>query len=118
MGSLMYLNILGKPTDEELVKYLSVHLTSIQEWDPSVIDFSYPEGDGEPVWACEAKHVDLMDPNFDHQGLHTKRAINTLSSLADVHKILVMAIPSSTQACKHQIKSEIPEFDTYRPYFS
>ena len=40
---------IGKPTDEELVKYYSVHLTSIHEWDPSVLDFSYPEGDGEPV---------------------------------------------------------------------
>ena len=28
-----------------------------------------------------------------------------------------MAISSSTQACKHQIKSEIPDFDKYRPYF-
>ena len=50
-GGLMYLSILGKPTDEELVKYPSVHLTSIHEWDPSVLDFSYPERDGEPVWA-------------------------------------------------------------------
>ena len=41
----MYLSILGKPTDEELVKYPSVHLTSIHEWDTSVLDFSYPEGD-------------------------------------------------------------------------
>ena len=47
---LMYLSVLGYPTDEELVKYPSVHLTSIHEWDPSVLDFSYPEGDGEPVW--------------------------------------------------------------------
>ena len=31
----MYLSILGKPTDEELVKYPLVHLTSIHEWDPS-----------------------------------------------------------------------------------
>ena len=43
--------------------------------------------------------------------------INTLSSLADVHKIPPMAISSSTQACKLQIKSEIPDFDPYRPYF-
>ena len=42
-GGLMYLSILGKPTDEELVKYPSVHLTSIYEWDPSVLHFSYPE---------------------------------------------------------------------------
>ena len=31
IGGLMYLSILGKPTDEELVKYPSVHLTSIHE---------------------------------------------------------------------------------------
>ena len=30
-GRLMYLSILGKPTDEELVKYPSVHLTNIHE---------------------------------------------------------------------------------------
>ena len=48
-GGLMYLSILGKPTDEELAKYPSVHLTSIHEWDTSVLDVSYPEGDGEPV---------------------------------------------------------------------
>ena len=30
----MYLSTMGKPTDEELLKYPSVHLTSIHEWDP------------------------------------------------------------------------------------
>ena len=64
-GGLMYLSILGKPTDEELVKYPSVHLTSIHEWDPSVLDFSYPEGDGESVWACDP---DLIDPNLTLKG--------------------------------------------------
>ena len=53
---LMYLSILGKSTDEELVKYPSVHLTSIHEWDPSVLDYSHPEGDGEPVWAIDPQH--------------------------------------------------------------
>ena len=47
----MYLSILGKPTDEELVKYPSVHLTSIHEWDASVLDYNHPECDGEPFWA-------------------------------------------------------------------
>ena len=89
-GGLMYLSILGKPTDEELAKYPSVHLTSIHEWDPSVLDFSYPEGDGEPVWACDPQHLDLLDPNFDPHGLYTKRAINTLSSLADVQPWLFL----------------------------
>ena len=83
-GRLMYLSIMGKPTDEELVKYPSVHLTSIHEWDPSVLDYSYPEDDGGPLWACDQQHLDLLDPNFDTYGLYTKRAINTLSSLAGV----------------------------------
>ena len=69
----MYLSILGKPPDEELVKYPSVHLTSIHEWDPSVLDFSYPEGDGEPVWACHPQHVDPIDPNFVPQGYIQRR---------------------------------------------
>ena len=45
-----------------------------------------PEGDGELVWACDPQHIDLIDPNFDTHGLNTKRAINTLSSLADVQQ--------------------------------
>ena len=53
----MYLSIIGKPTDEEFVKYASVHLTSIHEWDPSVLDCSHPEGDGEPLWVCDPQHL-------------------------------------------------------------
>ena len=30
------------------------------------------------IWACDPQHIDLIDPNFDHHGLHTKRVINTL----------------------------------------
>ena len=48
-GGLMYLSIIGKPTDEELVKHPSFHSTSIHEWDPSVLDYFHPECDGEPI---------------------------------------------------------------------
>ena len=48
-GGLMYLNIMGRPTDEELVKYPFVHLTSMHEWDPSVLDYSHCGGDEEPA---------------------------------------------------------------------
>ena len=115
----MYLSIMGKPTDEELLKYPSVHLTSIHEWDPSVLDYSHPEGDGEPLRACDLQHLDLLDPNFDTHGLYTKRAINTLSSLAGVQQPPPMAISSSKppiQACKHKLKAETPDVDKYRPY--
>ena len=116
----MYLSIMGKPSDEELLKYPSVHLTSIHEWDPSVLDYSHPEGDGEPLWACDPQHLDLLHPNFDTHGLYTKRAINTLSSLAGVQQSLPMVISSTKspiQACKHKLKPETPDFDKYRPYF-
>ena len=116
----MYLSILVKPTDEKKVKYPSVNLTRIHERDPSVLDFSYPEGNGEPVWACDPQHLGLLDPNFDPHGLYTKRAINTLPSLADVQPTSYIAIsPSKSplQTSKHQIKSDTPDFDKYRPYF-
>ena len=114
----MYLSIMGKPTDEELLKYTSVHPTSIHEWDPSVLDYSHPEGDGEPLWACDPQHLDLLDPNFDAHGLYTKRAIYTLSSLTGVQQPPPMAIsPSKSpiQACKHKLKPETPDVDKYRP---
>ena len=117
----MYLNILDKPTDEELVKYPSVHLTSIHEWDPSVLDFSHPEGDGEPVWATDPQETDFLDPNFDTYGLYSKRAINTLSSLADVQQPSPMTLPSpmsTTQANQNKVKPETPDYDKYRSYFS
>ena len=92
----------------------------MHEWDPSVLDYSHPEGDGEPIWACDPQHIDLIDPNFDTHGLYTKRAINTLSSLADVqHKSpIASSSPKSTiQATKHDVTSETPDYDKYRLYF-
>ena len=63
------------------------------------------------LWACDPQHLDLLDPNFDAHGLYTKRAINTLSSLADVQQPPPMAISSS----KPPIQG--PDFDKYRPCF-
>ena len=36
-GRLMYLQLQGIPTDQDLQNYPSVHLTSPHEWDPSVL---------------------------------------------------------------------------------
>ena len=47
-GGLMYLSILGKPTDKDLERYPAVHLTGPHEWDPSVLYYTHPSGDGEP----------------------------------------------------------------------
>ena len=64
----MYLNIMGRSTDEELVKYSSLHLTSMHEWDPSVLDYSRPEGNEEPGWSCDAQHIDLIDSTLTPMG--------------------------------------------------
>ena len=47
-GGLMYLKFQGIPTDMDLQTYPSVHLTSPQEWDPSVLDYVHPKDNGEP----------------------------------------------------------------------
>ena len=82
---LMYLNIMCKPTGEEMIKYPSVRLTSMHEWYPSVLDYSHPEGDEESVWACDPQHRDLIYPAIDTHGLYTRRATNTLSSFTQIH---------------------------------
>ena len=50
----MYLSILGKPTDKDLERYPAVHLTRPHEWDPSVLDYTHPSGDGKPPWSNDS----------------------------------------------------------------
>ena len=50
-GGLMYLSILGKPTDHDLERYPAVHLTGPHEWDPSVLNYTHQSGDGEHPWS-------------------------------------------------------------------
>ena len=38
----MYMNILGKPTDQDSAQYPHVLLTCPHEWDPSVLDYAHP----------------------------------------------------------------------------
>ena len=64
--------------------------------------------------------MDLLDPNIDTYGLYTKRAISTLSSLADVPQPSPMTLPSSmpiTQVNQQNVKLETPDYDKYGPYF-
>ena len=64
-GGLMYLSLLCKCIDENLERYPAVHLTGPHEWDPSVLDFTYPSGDGEPPWSNNPNERFTFDPNFD-----------------------------------------------------
>ena len=96
-GGLMYLSLLGKPTDQDLERYPAVHLTGPHEWDPSVLDYSHPSGDGEPPWSNDPAERYAFDPNFDEFGDYTQRAIQTLSILDDssstlTHVLLILPI--------------------------
>ena len=63
-GGLMYLQLQGIPTDEDLPNCPSVHHTSPHEWDPSVFDYEHPENNGEPEWAIDPNENFQFDPNF------------------------------------------------------
>ena len=47
LDGLMYLQLQGIPTDQDLQNYASVHLTSPHEWDPSVLDYKHSENNAE-----------------------------------------------------------------------
>ena len=69
-GSLMYLSLLRKPTDTDLERYPAVNLTGSHEWDPSVLDYTHPSGNGEPPWPNDPDERFAFDLNFIW-GLHS-----------------------------------------------
>ena len=118
----MYLSILGKPTDTDLERYPAVHLTGPHEWDPSVLDYTHPSGDGEPPWSNDPDERFAFDLNFDEFGNYTKSAIQTLSILDDSTSTLT---PCSTlmtylhvfRTHQHDVSHETPDYENFRLYF-
>ena len=82
-GGLMYLPILGKPTDKDLERYPGVHLTGPHEWDPSVMDYTHPSGDGECPWSNDPDERVAFDPNLDEFGDYTQMVIQRLCIFDD-----------------------------------
>ena len=80
-GGLMYLQLQGIPTDQDLQSYPSVHLTSPHEWDPFVLDYEHPENDGEHDWAIDPNENFQFDPNFDEFGDYVNRSFSILDIL-------------------------------------
>ena len=111
----MYLSILGKPTDRDLERYPAVHLTGPHEWDPSVLDYTHPSGDGEPPWSKDADERSAFDPNFDEFGDYTQRAIQTLSNLTQCPTF--MANQHEFRTYQHAVNHEAPDYEKFRPYF-
>ena len=121
-GGLMYLTILGNPTDTDLERYPAIQLTATHEWDPSVLDYTHPSGDGEPPWSNDPDERFAFDPNFDEFGDYTQRAIQTLSILNDSSSTLT---PCSTlmtnqhvfRTYQHDVSPETPDYENFRLYF-
>ena len=86
----MYLSILGKPNDKDLERYPAVHHTGPHEWDPSVLDYTHPSGDGEPPWSNDPDERSVFDPKFDEFEAYTQRAIQTLSILDNTSSTLTL----------------------------
>ena len=115
-GGLMYLSVLGKPTDKDLERYPAVHLTQPHEWDPSVLDYTHPSGDGEPPWSNDSDERSAFDPNFDEFGDYTQRAIQTLSILDDSSSTLTpcpafMANQHEFRTYQHAVNHETPDYE-------
>ena len=121
-GGLIYLSILAKPTDADLERYPAVHLTGPHEWDPSVLDYTHPSGDGEPPWSSDPSERSAFDPDFDEFGDYTQRAIQTLSILDDSSSTLTpcpafMANQHDFRTSQHDVTHEAPDYEKFRPYF-
>ena len=84
------ISIIGEPTDADLERYLDVHLTGPHAWDPSVLDYTHPSGDGEPPWSNDTDERFAFDSNFDEYGDYTYQ---------------------------HDVNHEAPDYSKFRPYF-
>ena len=121
-GGLMYLSLLGKPTDKDLGRYAAVHLTEPHAWYLSVLDYTHPSGDGEPPWSNDPIERFAFDPNFDEFGDYTQRAIQTLSNLDDSSSTLTpcptfMDNQHEFRTYQHDVTHEAPDYEKFRPYF-
>ena len=117
----MYLSLLGKPKDVDLERYPAVHLAGPHEWDPSVLDFTHPSGDGEPPWSNDPNERFAFDPNFNEFGDCTHSAIQTLNILDDSSRLLtpwftIRAIHHVIRSNQHVVNNDTPDYDKLRPY--
>ena len=106
-SGLMYISILGKPTDQDLDQYPHVLLTSPHQWDICIGLFTsqYP---WIPSWAPDPSARDQHDPRIDECGNIHKRALHTLSILSDT---------PTTSVQKHDQHPTTIDYHKLKPYF-
>ena len=104
---LMYMNLLGKPTDADLKTFPHMLLTGPHEWDPSVLDYIHPTTTGDPTWAPDPSQHSANDPRIDEFGNFKGRVHHTLTHFPD---------HSHIAQHKHAIKTQPIDFEKFRPY--
>ena len=105
---LMYMSPLGKPTDADLETFPHVLLTGPHEWDPSVLDYTYPATAGDPTWAPDPSQCGAHDPRIDEFG----------NFKGNIHHTLTHPPGNSNIAQhKHAIQTQPIDFEKLRPYF-
>ena len=105
---LMYMNLLGKPTDADLNTYPHVLLTGPHEWDPSVPDYTFPTTSGDPTRAPDPSQHGAHDPRIDEFGNFKGRVHHTLTQSSAI---------SNIAQHKHAITTQPIDFEKLRPYF-
>ena len=88
-GGLMYLKFQGIPTDTDLQTYPSVHLTSPQQWDPSVLDYVHPKDNGEPNSTYDSTEKFQVDPIFDGFDAYVNKLLSITPQISSTHNLLV-----------------------------
>ena len=95
---LMYMNLLGMPTDTDLNTYPHVLLTGPHEWDPLVLDYTYPTTSGDPTMVPDPSQCGVYDPrivafgNFKWRVYHTLTHSPAISNIAQ-HKHAITTQP-------------------------
>ena len=88
-GVLMYLKFQGIPTDTDLHTYTSGHLTSPQQWDPSVLDYVHPKDNGEPNSTYDSTEKFQVDPIFDEFDDYINKLFSITPQISTTHNLLV-----------------------------
>ena len=86
---LMYFKFQGIPTDTDLQTYPSVHVTSPQQWDPSVLDYVHPKDNGEPNSTYDLIEEFQIDPTFDEFDDYINKLLSITPQISSTHNLLV-----------------------------
>ena len=88
-GGLMYLKFQGIPTDKDLQTYPSVHLTSPQGWDPSVLDYVHSKDNGEPNLTYDFIEKFQVDPAYDELDDYINKLLSITPQSSSTHNLLM-----------------------------